>query len=281
MAPSRRRGGERVLRPDVEVAARGTDGEALDRHRLDDRERVALQQHPVLERAGLGLVGVAHHVVRLGGLGGDGGPLAAGRERRAAASDELRVGDGLRRSPPRRGARPPAAPGSRRSRGRRRSRWDRPARRAPAAGGPASSSCGIDGRTSSMGSGAGCRSAAAVSRRATMPTASTGAAAWAVGCGARGRHECGGTAFAEAEARRALPADPPVTRRLAFRADRSVPIRRTRPRRPAAGRRCRRRRGRRPAAAGSWRARRRRSRRRTPRRAGPSAGGRRGSTPRG
>ncbi len=39
------------------------------------------------------------------------------------------------------------------------------------------------------------------------------------GLGARGRHECGGTAFAEAEARRALPADPPVTRRLAFRAD--------------------------------------------------------------
>ena len=47
----------------------------------------------VLERAGLGLVGVAHEVVRLGRLGGDRGPLAAGREGGAAAAHELRGGD--------------------------------------------------------------------------------------------------------------------------------------------------------------------------------------------
>ncbi len=43
--------GERVLAPDVEVRLVGADGERLDRHRLDDRERVVLHQDAVLERA--------------------------------------------------------------------------------------------------------------------------------------------------------------------------------------------------------------------------------------
>ena len=84
---------QRVLATEVQVAARGADGEALDRHRLDERERILLEDEPVLERPGLGLVRVAHDVARRGRLRRDGGPLAPGGERRAAAADELRGGD--------------------------------------------------------------------------------------------------------------------------------------------------------------------------------------------
>ena len=83
-----------VLAADVEVALRCAGREGGDRHRLDRRERVALEQDAVLERARLGFVGVAHEVVGLGRLGGDGGPLATGRERRAAtARSACDVGD--------------------------------------------------------------------------------------------------------------------------------------------------------------------------------------------
>jgi hypothetical protein len=83
--------GQRVLTPEVEVAARRARGEALDRDRLDDRERVGLHEHAVLERARFGFVGVAHDVMGLGRLGGDGGPLPAGGERRPATAEELRL----------------------------------------------------------------------------------------------------------------------------------------------------------------------------------------------
>ena len=78
-----------VLAADVEVALRRAGREGGDGHRLDRGERVALEQDAVLERARLGLVGVADEVVRLGGLGGHRGPLAAGREGRAAATEQL------------------------------------------------------------------------------------------------------------------------------------------------------------------------------------------------
>ena len=60
--------------------ARGVAG---DRERLEDGERVVLHQHPVLERAGLGLVGVADEVVRVGSVLRDRLPLHTGGERRA------------------------------------------------------------------------------------------------------------------------------------------------------------------------------------------------------
>ena len=81
-----------VLAADVEVALRAAGREGGDRHRLDGRERVALEQDAVLERARLGLVGVADQVVGLAGWAADGRPLAAGREGRAAASHQLRRG---------------------------------------------------------------------------------------------------------------------------------------------------------------------------------------------
>ena len=83
--------GLRVLPAEIDEAALAARREPCDRHRLEHGERVALQELPVLERAGLGLVGVADEVVRPRGLPGDGLPLDAGRERRAAAADEPRV----------------------------------------------------------------------------------------------------------------------------------------------------------------------------------------------
>jgi hypothetical protein len=70
-----------------------TGREAGDRHRLDERERIAFDEDAVLERSGLRLVGVAHQMVWSRRLAGDGVPLASGRERRAAAPDEPGVGD--------------------------------------------------------------------------------------------------------------------------------------------------------------------------------------------
>ena len=85
--------GRRVLAADVEVAGARPDGDPGDGHGLDQRERVSLHEHAVLEGAGLGLVGVAQEVL-LGLRGpGDGGPLRAGGERGAAAAGERGEGD--------------------------------------------------------------------------------------------------------------------------------------------------------------------------------------------
>ena len=61
-----------------------------DRDRLDERERVLLHEHAVLERPRLRLVGVADEVVRARGLLRDRLPLQPGREGGAAASEERR-----------------------------------------------------------------------------------------------------------------------------------------------------------------------------------------------
>ena len=84
----------RVLAAQVEPAVLAASGEGGDGHRLDDRERVALHQHAVLERAGLGLVGVAHEVVRAGRLarrrrptcGRSGRPRRPGRPARSRST---------------------------------------------------------------------------------------------------------------------------------------------------------------------------------------------------
>ena len=72
-------GGARVLVlvPQVHDAARGPDREAGQHHPLDDEIGKVLEDHPVLERAGLTLVRVAHHVLRGRGLGAHQLPLEA------------------------------------------------------------------------------------------------------------------------------------------------------------------------------------------------------------
>jgi hypothetical protein len=84
--------GERVLPAQVDITALAPGGVGRDRHRLDHRERVALHDHPVLERPRLRFVGVADQVVRSARLARHRLPLAAGGERRAAAPHQLGVG---------------------------------------------------------------------------------------------------------------------------------------------------------------------------------------------
>jgi len=59
-----------------------------DGHCLDDGERIAVEQLPILEGSGLGFVGVADQIVRPRGLLGDGIPLSSRGERGAAATHE-------------------------------------------------------------------------------------------------------------------------------------------------------------------------------------------------
>ena len=84
--------GQRILAAEVDVGVLGTGGEAGDRERLDQRERVVLDHDPVLERARLGLVRVANEVVRVHRIPGHRIPFTACRKRSAAAAEELRVG---------------------------------------------------------------------------------------------------------------------------------------------------------------------------------------------
>ena len=81
-----------VLVAHVHVPVLGPDGPACDRHRLDEPERVVLEQDAVLERSGLRLVGVGDDVLRAA-RGGDRVPLAAGGERGTASADETGVVD--------------------------------------------------------------------------------------------------------------------------------------------------------------------------------------------
>src|SRR5206468_12504632 len=84
---------QRILGAHVDEAVLAARRVRGDRHRLDEREGIALHQDAVLERAGLRLVAVADEVVRVRRLPGDGVPLRARRERRAAASEQLRLDD--------------------------------------------------------------------------------------------------------------------------------------------------------------------------------------------
>ena len=264
--------GQRVLAADVEEAAARAGRERRDRHRLDDRERVALHEDAVLERAGLRLVGVADEVVRLGRLRRDGRPLAPGRERGAAAAHELERGDlGDDRL---------AARSRGRARGRvaavravvvERRRVDdadpsagAAGRRPPcwrgSAGRPASR------RPSALGPGA----SRVDDRRRRRPGAADVVAASVAGDRDQRRRR----ALAEARGTASGARSPAVARRLPAGPERSARGRRRAPPRRRAGRRCRRRRGRRPAAAASSRRARRTWRRRRPRPAAPSGAGR-------
>ena len=68
-------GGQRILAAHVDESLLAPGREGGDRHRLDEAERVAFHDDPILERARLGLVGVADQVVRPHRLVRDGVPL--------------------------------------------------------------------------------------------------------------------------------------------------------------------------------------------------------------
>ena len=81
-----------IFAPDVDPALFGTHRVPADGHGFDQRERVVLHEHPILERSGLGLVGVDHEMAGSVFVG-HGRPLEAGRERRSATSGQARVAD--------------------------------------------------------------------------------------------------------------------------------------------------------------------------------------------
>ena len=81
------------LAADVDVGVLHLEGEAREHHPFEDLVGILLDQEPVLERAGLGLVGVAEEVDGLSAallLRRDEGPLHAAGEAGAAAAAEAR-----------------------------------------------------------------------------------------------------------------------------------------------------------------------------------------------
>ncbi len=99
---------DRVLAPHVEVAAFATGGEPRDRHRFDQRERIVLDEHSVLERARFALVGVGDQEVGERRMGRDRLPLASRRERRRRPAQQGHSSR-LHRPPPTIRSRPPCA----------------------------------------------------------------------------------------------------------------------------------------------------------------------------
>ena len=84
-----------VLAADVDVRALAPHGVRGDGDALDQLEGVVLDDLPVLEGAGLALVGVAHHVGGLAGVLGQERRLAAHGESGAAAAAKARAVEGV------------------------------------------------------------------------------------------------------------------------------------------------------------------------------------------
>ncbi len=84
---------ERIFATQIDEAELATRRVCGDRHRLDEREGIALHDRAVFERAGFGFVGVADEIVRAHRLLRDRFPLAARRERGTTAAHELGIGD--------------------------------------------------------------------------------------------------------------------------------------------------------------------------------------------
>src|SRR5690606_24830687 len=83
----------RVLVAQVDEAARRAGRAGGDRHALEARVRVVVEQDPVLEAAGLALVPVADARLRLAGRLGHRASLAPGGDAGAAAPGETRGGE--------------------------------------------------------------------------------------------------------------------------------------------------------------------------------------------
>src|SRR5581483_12159949 len=82
--------GGTVLAAHVDVGGVDVIRDRRDEEALDQEVRVALEALPILERAGLALVGVARDVARPAVVGRHERPLHAGREARAAPTPQAR-----------------------------------------------------------------------------------------------------------------------------------------------------------------------------------------------
>src|SRR5664279_3737050 len=89
-----------VLAAYVDVSGLGADGERRNHYAFDDSVRIMFEDQSVLAGAGLALVTVAQHILRLGRLLGYERPLQSGGEARAATATQIRrlylVDDGVR-----------------------------------------------------------------------------------------------------------------------------------------------------------------------------------------
>ena len=79
--------------PDINVGRMRADRIAGDENALDKLVRIVMEKLPILERAGLGFVGVANQINRLTGALGEKTPLHAAGETRATAPAHLAVFD--------------------------------------------------------------------------------------------------------------------------------------------------------------------------------------------
>ena len=82
-----------IFGADVDEALRRADGDAGDRHPLDQHEGIAFHDHAVGEGAAVALVSIADDVFPVGERVGNGLPLDPGREAGAAAAAQSRLGD--------------------------------------------------------------------------------------------------------------------------------------------------------------------------------------------
>ena len=87
--------GMRILGTQIDVALRGADCDARDRHALDQHERIAFHQHAVGERSRIAFVGIAGDVLLLRRLIEHRLPFDAGRKRGAAAAAQTGLRDRL------------------------------------------------------------------------------------------------------------------------------------------------------------------------------------------
>ena len=86
---------QRILGPDVDIAAVRPDGVGGDRHPFDHRMGIALEQGAVHERAGIPFVGIAHHVLLRPRSVSDEPPLTSSGEAGSAAAAQPGIGDHL------------------------------------------------------------------------------------------------------------------------------------------------------------------------------------------
>ena len=85
--------GIRIFRADIDVALGRANGEARDRHALDQQEGIAFHDHAIGISARVAFVGVADDELAIRGRVGDRLPLDAGREAGAAAATQARPYD--------------------------------------------------------------------------------------------------------------------------------------------------------------------------------------------
>ena len=86
-------GSQRIFAANIEIAACASGRERRDRHSFQDGKRITFHQEPVLERAGLGFIGVTDDIMGTPGRMGDRLPFSSGGKSRTSPPKQLRGDD--------------------------------------------------------------------------------------------------------------------------------------------------------------------------------------------